>query len=478
MYLSNACVITHERRKPLAACVAAVFALAAPTVYADTFVQNCNDTGPGSLRAAILAAPDGGRVNMTQLTTSSTNCSTSTITLRTGDLHASQNNLTIDGPASGRFRITGKYGIFPDITIEPYRILTHYGTGTLAISNLTLSNGYLTNAAAYASAKGGCIYSHGSVVLNNVGVYSCSANAPNGIAKGGGIYTKANLSLYASVVSGNLVDSGANDNAFGGGMFVYGALVSRYTTISDNTAASRNGVHNIGRGGGAVVSSAFASSTLAHTTVSGNTAGVRDGGLILGTYASNITITDSTISGNVAKTGIVGGALIYSMNTKIDNTTIAFNTAALSNLTNAVGLAVTGPSTGATLQLESTLISNNSYGVVADDLGVQNSITVSGHNNLIRASSADLPGDTIIGKCPLLGPLRNNGGVTLTHSLLSHSPAIDAGNSTYVSDFDQRGSPHARVSGSSADIGAYEVDQADTIFDANFDGCSSGPVIG
>ncbi|HET8940520.1 MAG TPA: choice-of-anchor Q domain-containing protein [Rudaea sp.] len=96
----------------------------------------------------------------------------------------------------------------------------------------------------------------------------------------------------------------------------------------------------------------------------------------------------------------------------------------------------------------------------------------------MRASSADLPGDTIIGKAPLPGPLRNNGGVTLTHRLLSHSPAMDAGNGTHGSDFDRRFPPSARVSASSADRGACEVAQADTIFDANSDGCSSRPIIG
>jgi len=31
--------------------------------------------------------------------------------------------------------------------------------------------------------------------------------------------------------------------------------------------------------------------------------------------------------------------------------------------------------------------------------------------------------------------------------------------------------PHARVSGNSADIGAYEVQKDDIVFDGGFDGC-------
>ena len=62
---------------------------------------------------------------------------------------------------------------------------------------------------------------------------------------------------------------------------------------------------------------------------------------------------------------------------------------------------------------------------------------------------------------------------TKTHALMSGSPAIDAGNILWVGlgPFDQRGSQFPRVSGSQADIGAHEVQQADVIFTGGFDGC-------
>ena len=40
------------------------------------------------------------------------------------------------------------------------------------------------------------------------------------------------------------------------------------------------------------------------------------------------------------------------------------------------------------------------------------------------------PGD-IRNTNPQLGPLQNNGGLTLTHALLSNSPAIDAGDPNF-----------------------------------------------
>jgi hypothetical protein len=65
-----------------------------------------------------------------------------------------------------------------------------------------------------------------------------------------------------------------------------------------------------------------------------------------------------------------------------------------------------------------------------------------------------------------LGPLANNGGPTLTHALLSNSPALEAGNPSGVGgnpQFDQRGTPFLRivdfdgVGGARIDIGAVEM---------------------
>ena len=87
----------------------------------------------------------------------------------------------------------------------------------------------------------------------------------------------------------------------------------------------------------------------------------------------------------------------------------------------------------------------------------------------MQRSGIDLPpGVATTGVCPLLGPLRDNGGPTKTHALLSKSPGIDEGDAG-AALYDQRG--FWRVSGLSADIGAYEIDQADVVFNSGFDGC-------
>ena len=98
---------------------------------------------------------------------------------------------------------------------------------------------------------------------------------------------------------------------------------------------------------------------------------------------------------------------------------------------------------------------------------------MSGSNDLIYAnfSSTPLPSGTIRFECPLLGSLRDNGGPTQTLALLSRSPAIDAGSNPDTQANDQRQSPFARVSGTLPDIGAYEVQQDDIVFNSNLEGC-------
>lgn len=163
---------------------------------------------------------------------------------------------------------------------------------------------------------------------------------------------------------------------------------------------------------------------------------------------------------------------------ELTNTTVAFNNAATAGAT-GVGVFVTTYHGSASVDLQSAIIAANTYGAsTANDFEAVSSVTISGSHNLIGTSSSGLPVDTIIGACPLLGPLRDNGGPTWTHALFSRSPAIDAGNNAPAYSTDQRGLGHARTIGAPGaaaprpDIGAFEVDQMDTIFDANFEGCS------
>jgi len=201
------------------------------------------------------------------------------------------------------------------------------------------------------------------------------------------------------------------------------------------------------------------------------------GGIGIHNNAGVVSISNSTISGNTATTGSIGGMYVSANAQYILNSTIAFNSAATSSgAVGGAGASLYASAASPMIVLQSTLIANNTYGTVNKDITAIGAM-IGGSKNLIRAPAASVPGDTLVGACPLLAPLHANGGTTLTHALRSRSPAIDKGSNNSAFQFDQRGSPFARELGPPgtttplADIGAYEVNQADVVFDADFEGC-------
>ena len=97
-------------------------------------------------------------------------------------------------------------------------------------------------------------------------------------------------------------------------------------------------------------------------------------------------------------------------------------------------------------------------------------VYVSGDHDLIGSADSNvvLPPGTLAGN-PMLAPLADNGGSTMTHALLAGSPAIDTGNNFFGFATDQRGS--ARLAGPAPDIGAFELEQPqyDPVFADGFD---------
>ena len=179
---------------------------------------------------------------------------------------------------------------------------------------------------------------------------------------------------------------------------------------------------------------------------------------------------NSTISGN--KAGDTGGIYTRSPHITLYNSTIAFNTA--TSPSSGLRMLINGQSTSASMH--GMLIANNTYGATNIASDVSGGATI-GSNNLIFAPASSVPPDTIVGKCPLLFPLADNGGPTQTHALHANSPAIDAGINPLALTSDQRGTPFVRESGPPGtatplpDIGAYELDRSDPIFEADFEGC-------
>jgi hypothetical protein len=172
-----------------------------------------------------------------------------------------------------------------------------------------------------------------------------------------------------------------------------------------------------------------------------------------------VVITTTTISGNSSGTYGAGLQLLSGYpgvgSVSISSSTIASNTSD----SGGGGIHILGTTEPTTLA--NTIVADNA----PVDCGFQSgSITSNGHNldsdnSCSFGHSRDLPGTTN----PLLGPLQDNGGPTLTHELQEGSPAIDAGTCAIGEITDQRGFPRPidtpgvpNVDEDGCDIGAYE----------------------
>lgn len=454
------------RRKPMAACFASIFALAAPiSCVAAIGVSDCGDSGTNTLRGIVANAANNSTVDTSAC---------STITLTTGAIAVTQSSLTIDGPIGAHTTITAIGSPVKD------RIFTHSGNGNFSLARLDIEygrayDGSLSNPGP--GVNGGCISSLGNVILSDASVAHCSANSLHGRVYGGGIYANKVILSVRSTISDNVATS-ITASTYGGGVFSGGEFVASYSTISSNAACPNAGCAGVGGG-----VTAHGGASISNSTISGNAARTSIGGVNLKSSSTTppaTTISNSTISGNRAVTGAVGGIYANGPLT-VRNSTIAFNKAGTGAF--ATGLALYSRYSSITADLDSVLLSNNSFGntPTASDFGTTkygaNAISASGSDNLIfaSASGAVLPsGGGLITACPLLGPLRNNGGSTKTHQLLSHSPAFDVGNDTSTvtgAHYDQRGTGFPRSLGINPDIGAFEVDPNDIVFNAGFDGC-------
>lgn len=488
---STSSSISHPRSRHLASSIAAWFAISSPVAVAlptTWTVNSCSEASSGSgttgtLRYAVQHAASGDVVDMTHLT-----CGT--ISLHTGAIHVPQANLTLEGPGKNKLNITGKY----NGVVEHDRIIDHTGTGgTLYVDDLTLSFGYLKPASG-VGADGGCIYSASNVRLFGVDAYYCKAAAAGGArAYGGAVFTRGGLSIDYTTMSGNIAYGGTNGLSFGGAVVTDKAFYSYYSTISGNSARG-TGTNAPGSDGGVL---AQGNLVLRGSTISGNYANGAVGGIAA--FSSHNTgvvteIINSTISGNSAAQ-YTGGLWTNSSKVNLYNSTIAFNTAVTggsgSNPYNyaAAGVAISDIAGSVSVTMDSTLVADNQFGnplYFDSDLSIPtlaSNVAFTGAGNLVTTrfpNSKDfLPAGTIEYACVLIGPLRDNGGLTRTHALLSHSPGIGAGNNMLFLPEDQRGRPldlapyaYARESPSGyPDIGAYEIQQDDIIFDAGFDGC-------
>jgi hypothetical protein len=155
-----------------------------------------------------------------------------------------------------------------------------------------------------------------------------------------------------------------------------------------------------------------------NSTVSGNSAGTTGGGI----GGGELTIVNSTVSGNSA--GMSGGGLsTFFSSLRVANSTISGNSAPGGGIYNDRQTSV--------VEISNTLLSAGALGENIFNNG--GTITSDGYNLSSDDGGGYLtgPGDQI-NTDPLLGPLQDNGGSTLTHAVLPGSPAVDAGDRTSI----------------------------------------------
>jgi predicted outer membrane repeat protein len=396
-----------------------VFLVFAIHSFATEFlVYNTNDSGPGSLRQAILDnnATGGGNTILFS------NGVSGTILLTSGHLLINR-YLTIVGPGPTKLAING------NAASRVFHVSAQSGAVEVVISGLTITNGAVSGSFP-GNVGGGVWNQRATLTFSNCVI----AGNRGGGGPGGGIFNDASSGTATLLLMQCTLNANSTTNN-GGGIYNYGfqglaSIGIIASTVSSNTAMGSGTV------GGAVFNDGnfgIAALSVSLSTFSANTA-PESGGAIYNTGASgngSVGLIGSTFNGNTA---VFGGAVFHNgvngMALLTINNTLFKAGAAGTNLINNGGTAV-----------------SHGFNLSSD----------SGNGVLTNATDR-------LNLDPLLGPLADNGGPTLTHALLPGSPAIDRGKS-FGETTDQRAEPRPfnfgsitnAAGGDGSDIGAFEV---------------------
>lgn len=393
----------------LLATVVLIPAARAATITVNTTDDEVNADGDCSLREAILAANSDTAVD---------GCSAGNgadvISLPPGLYVLALGGAGEDDGQTGDLDLTG------DLTINGAGMNISIIDGNGADRVFDVHNGAQVNIS-------GVTVQHGSA------------------ATGAGLNVSGALTLHGSRVTDNVASS------VGGGIYAGGTLTVTQSRIDGNEATG---------GGGIFVS--FLPVTVEDSEISGNHVSGGGGGI----YSSGtLVVVNSTLSGNSA--GGDGGGLyvVESNDNHLYNVTIAGNTAGAAGGESGDGGGVRALGG---VSASNTIVGGNNDNSSGGDQHPDCSGTLSsgGYNLIANVAGCTIGGDISgnqLGVDPLLGPLQNNGGSTLTHALLEGSPALDGGNPGGCHDHDgallasdQRGSDRPGAGSALCDIGAYE----------------------
>lgn len=331
------------------------------------------------------------------------------------------------------------------------------GTYTPHVSDRAVSFNLTSGVAIYGGFAGAeSLLSEREVAANptilsgDIGTPSDNSDNSYHVVVSSGTANTAVLDGFI-ITGGNA--NGSNPNDRGGGIYNDdGSPILANLTIRGNSAGLGGGMANFANG----------TPILTSVTFSGNAAG-RGGGLFNQPGSSStcadapdVTIVNSTFSGNSAT---YGGAI----DNEFGGVALLFSTIT-GNLSGG-GVNSWNDSDTCTTVGSTIIAGNTGYDVSAADTPTQrfNSLGY----NVIGAAGANVDfaqefnqaSDQVNVSDPKLGSLRDNGGPTQTHALLSGSPALDAGDgvacaAVTVNSLDQRGV--SRPQGTTCDSGAFE----------------------
>ncbi len=310
-------------------------------------------------------------------------------------------------------------------------------------NTLILRDSRFASNAAAAGIGGGLT----AAIIATVDIDDLEVVNNSGREKGAGAFLDGciNGSVTRATFTGNHLTGGGAPN-MGGGLYLKdGNWTTTECTFHDNTASDGAGAGLFMEGVGGLTALRCAFTNNASTAPTGAGAGLG--------YTASVpgVVINSTFSGNTASAS--GGGVATMADMAFTNCTFAENQAlsGIGGAMFAIGIAM--------VELENTLLAP---GVLGTNCGAGGGVFVSNGNNIDSDGSCALAGpDDQSGVAPLIGPLQDNGGPTLTHALLVGSPAIDAGADVFSPGEDQRGvfRPFDGTGNGTAtcDIGAFEL---------------------
>jgi hypothetical protein len=366
-------------------------------------------------------------------------------------------NLTITGPGANRLTVQVDRSV---ITARVFHISS--STVTVSISGITISKGN-------TFFGGGGILSAGVLTLTGCTI---SDNFGGDIGGGGVINDHGTMTIKGCTISNNI--QGGGEGGGGGVLNENGTMTITDCTISNNSASQPGFAGGpLTAEGGGILNDSGGSLIITNSTISGNTCSASSveptfqiPALAYGGGVDNsgfMTITNCTISGNSAvamgftseDTGY-GGGISNSGHLQITSSTIAHNSASGDNFgvgggINDDGFEPTRTDSGIIALNTASTGGPDYFSRIGELFSTGYNIIGNNADAVINSQPTDQIGTPTAPIDPLLGPLADNGGPTLTHALQPGSPAINRGDPA-APPLDQRGYSRLGV----PDVGAFE----------------------